>query len=181
MRITSGIYKGVNIVLPKSSTIRPTSEKIRMALFNTLGDLILNSTMLDIFAGSGAIGIEALSRKASSVNFIEKDRNLCKLFNETLININQQNLSHVIQGNAVTILKQLNSKYDFIFADPPYDYDNKNEILSIIEKFELLNPEGMIILEHRSNENINETSINIKRFDLRKYGDTQISFYKKII
>ena len=181
MRITSGIYKGVNIVLPKSSTIRPTSEKIRMALFNTLGDLILNSTMLDIFAGSGAIGIEALSRKASSVNFIEKDRNLCKLINETLININQQNLSHVIQGNAVTILKQLNSKYDFIFADPPYDYDNKNEILSIIEKFELLNPEGMIILEHRSNENINETSINIKRFDVRKYGDTQISFYKKII
>ncbi len=181
MRITSGIYKGVNIVLPKSSTIRPTSEKIRMALFNTLGDLILNSTMLDIFAGSGAIGIEALSRKASSVNFIEKDRNLCKLINETLININQQNLSHVIQGNAVTILKQLNSKYDFIFADPPYDYDNKDEILSIIEKSELLNPEGMIILEHRSNENINETSINIKRFDVRKYGDTQISFYKKII
>ena len=181
MRITSGIYKGVNIVLPKSSTIRPTSEKIRMALFNTLGDLILNSTMLDIFAGSGAIGIEALSRKASSVNFIEKDRNLCKLINETLININQQNLSHVIQGNAVTILKQLNSKYDFIFADPPYDYDNKDEILSIIEKSELLNPEGMIILEHRSNENINETSINIKRFDVRNYGDTQISFYKKII
>ena len=181
MRITSGIYKGVNIVLPKSSTIRPTSEKIRMALFNTLGDLILNSTMLDIFAGSGAIGIEALSRKASSVNFIEKDRNLCKLINETLININQQNLSHVIQGNAVTILKQLNSKYDFIFADPPYDYNNKDEILSIIEKSELLNPEGMIILEHRSNENINETSINIKRFDVRKYGDTQISFYKKII
>ena len=98
-----------------------------------------------------------------------------------MININQQNLSHVIQGNAVTILKQLNSKYDFIFADPPYDYDNKDEILSIIEKSELLNPEGMIILELRSNENINETSINIKRFDVRKYGDTQISFYKKII
>ena len=77
MRITSGIYKGINIVLPKNSTIRPTSEKIRMALFNTLGDLIFNSTMLDIFAGSGAIGIEALSRNASSVDFIEKDRNLC--------------------------------------------------------------------------------------------------------
>ena len=180
MRITSGIYKGINIVLPKNSTIRPTSEKIRMALFNTLGDLIFNSTMLDIFAGSGAIGIEALSRNASAVDFIEKDPNLCKLINETLININQQNLSQVLQGNAISILKQLSTKYDFIFADPPYDYENKEEILSIIEKCELLNPTGMIILEHRSNENINDTLINLERFDVRKYGDTQISFYKKI-
>ena len=150
-----------------------------MALFNTLGDLIFNSTMLDIFAGSGAIGIEALSRKASSVDFIEKDRNLCKLINETLININQQNLSQVLQGNAISILNQLSTKYDFIFADPPYDYENKEEILSIIEKSELLNPEGMIILEHRSSENIDNTLISIERFDVRKYGETQISFYKK--
>tara|TARA_Y100001970_G_scaffold164563_1_gene201055 strand:+ start:960 stop:1418 length:459 start_codon:yes stop_codon:yes gene_type:complete len=150
-----------------------------MAIFNTLGDLIFNSTMLDIFAGSGAIGIEALSRKASSVDFIEKDRNLCKLINETLININQQNLSQVLQGNAISILNQLSTKYDFIFADPPYDYENKEEILSIIEKSELLNPEGMIILEHRSSENIDNTLISIERFDVRKYGETQISFYKK--
>jgi len=179
LRITSGIYKGINILLPKNSTIRPTSEKIRMALFNTLGDLIFNSTMLDIFAGSGAIGIEALSRKASTVDFIERDPNLCKLINETLIIINQKNLSQVLQGNAISILKQLNSKYDFIFADPPYDYENKEEILSIIEKSELLNPEGMIILEHRSSENIDNTLISIERFDVRKYGETQISFYKK--
>ena len=150
-----------------------------MALFNTLGDLIFNSTMLDIFAGSGAIGIEALSRKASTVDFIERDPNLCKLINETLIIINQKNLSQVLQGNAISILKQLNSKYDFIFADPPYDYENKEEILSIIEKSELLNPEGMIILEHRSSENIDNTLISIERFDVRKYGETQISFYKK--
>ena len=97
-----------------------------------------------------------------------------------MININQQNLSQVLQGNAISILKQLSTKYDFIFADPPYDYENKEEILSVIEKSELLNPAGMIILEHRSNENINDTLINIERFDVRKYGDTQISFYKKI-
>jgi len=181
LRITSGIYKGLNITIPKSSAIRPTSEKIRMAVFNTLRDIISHSTVLDIFAGSGAIGIEALSRKASSVDFIEKDRQLCKLIKETLTYINQQHLCHVIQGNATTILNQLDSKYDIIFADPPYDYNNKEAILSLIEKSELLNPEGMIILEHRSNENINEISLNLERFDVRKYGDTQISFYKNII
>ncbi|MBS96967.1 MAG: 16S rRNA (guanine(966)-N(2))-methyltransferase RsmD [SAR202 cluster bacterium] len=180
MRITSGIYKGINIILPKSSTIRPTSEKIRMALFNTLGDLIINTTLLDIFAGSGAIGIEALSRKASSVDFLEKDPQLCNMINNNLEKLKLQNSCKVFQGNATSILKQLNSKYDFIFADPPYEYKNKEEILSIIEKSELLNPEGMIILEHRSNENINETLLNIEKFDVRKYGDTQISFYKNI-
>ena len=78
MKITSGIYKGVNIVLPKSSTIRPTSEKIRMALFNTLGDLILNSTMLDIFAGSGTIFkvADLLNRKWIG---IDKELEYCEI------------------------------------------------------------------------------------------------------
>ena len=180
MRITSGVYKGVNIKLPKLTSIRPTSEKTRMALFNYLDDLIVNKTMLDIFSGSGAVGIEALSRQAISVDFIEKDRQLCNLIQSTLLRINEHNSCNVLQGDAISLLKKLDLKYDIIFADPPYDYANKEEILSTIETFELLNSHGMVILEHRSNQKINENVLNFQMYDSRIYGDTQISFYKKV-
>lgn len=174
MRITGGFLKGRQISFQKNSDIRPTTDKNRSAIFSILGDEVVDADVLDVCCGTGAFGIEAISRGAKSVTFIDRD-----------ISNLQKNLE-LIKGFDFKIIKSdlFKSKnrlppdsYDIIFIDPPYEKYNIENILKTFS--DCLKKDGIVIIEESSRV----TSVEIKPFkiiDERVYGDTKIIFYKKL-
>lgn len=152
IKIIGGVYKGFLIKTPKTEKTRPTTSFLREAVFNICQNKIMNAQFLDLFAGSGAMGIEALSRGAASVIFIEQDKNASKCIKENLDKLNLVNRSNLIQTDAITGVKYLakkNDRFDLIYIDPPYGIDEKKMALlfSLLQKDHLLKEDGMIFFE----------------------------------
>ncbi len=173
-------------------SIRPTSDKSREALFSILGDQVQDSRILDLFAGTGALGIEGLSRGGHSAIFVDNNPVALKLIkaNINLVNncISQETnepVAQVIRNDLVkccqSLFKNLENQkqiFDIIFLDPPYDKGISFQILKQIDKSNLLDKNGLIIAEERSNVVLPSEFDKIKIFDRRKYGDTGFWFYK---
>ncbi len=181
MRIIAGKYKGRKIKsmrLSEQGHLRPTTDKLREALFSILGRYIEGSKFLDIFAGTGSIGIEALSRGASDVYFIERDKRTCKLIYDNLKTLSvEDNKYRVICSDYMPAIKRLGSKnlkFDFIYADPPYKSGYYLRIVSLIRNFNLLEDDGLLILEERSKASV--LSDNPYLVETRRYGNSSISF-----
>jgi 16S rRNA (guanine966-N2)-methyltransferase len=159
MRIIGGRYKGYEIKLPKG--IRPTSGLVRESIFNVIGDSILEARVLDLFCGSGAIGLEALSRGAKEVTFVEKDNSVIRVLME---NIKKLGCSDVNVINMDAMRLSVDSTYDIIFADPPYDNGHPERVIKKFGEF------GRIILiEHSMRETLDVG-------ETRRYGDTLITY-----
>jgi 16S rRNA (guanine(966)-N(2))-methyltransferase RsmD len=178
MRIISGRLKGRRIKMFRG--IRPTQGKVRKALFDILGD-IKGLSFLELYAGSGAVGLEALSQGASKVVFVEKDRICIKRIKESLSGlglIDQQ----VIGLEANEALKRLNKrgeKLDIIFLDPPYYRDIAKKTLKMLNRYDIVAPNGLIICQHFKKDILPEIVDNLRLFKQASYGDTVLSFYKK--
>ena len=149
----------------KITDLRPTSSKVKLALFNILYD-IKGKVFLDLFAGSGQIGLEALKKGADKVIFVEIDRK--RVFDiKKKVSLQFSNFE-VHQGDSLKFLKNLNEKVDIIFADPPYDYKNYEKLIGLaVSK---LSDDGVFILEHSANVDFNSDR-------KKKYGDTTLSFF----
>ncbi len=175
MRILSGIYKNRILKAPKGEKTRPTLAKVRGSVFDILQNQIHNTSFLDLFAGSGSIGIEALSRGAKSATFVEKDRAAASCIRDNLKAL--QIDARLFQTDAASSIKRLIKEgliFDIIYIDPPYAL----EITPILEKAsELLSEGGMIILEQGKNTKI-ETPL-LKKTDERSFGDTLLFFFVK--
>lgn len=182
MRIISGTKKGKKLKSSKSWDVRPTADRVKEALFNILTNKICfeDKYFLDLFAGTGNIGIEALSRGASHVVFIEKEFKNIKIILENLNETGFTNQSEVIRANTFDGIKRLSQKgigFDFIFLDPPYNQGLVNPTLLALIEAGIINAEGMIIVEHHRNEQPKENLGKLKLFSQRTYGDTRVSFY----
>lgn len=180
IRITTGIYKGRKIMMPAG--IRPTQNITRKAIFDILGD-IEGFSFLDLFAGSGAVGIEAASRGVREVVFVERN----PLVLETL----KQNLSFVrhtkhslLPLDAQVALERLageGRKFDIIFFDPPYSKDEGSlakKTLQTLSDYDILSPAGLIIGQHPKKESLPEYLGVLSLLKLATYGNTSLSFYK---
>ena len=180
MRIIAGKAKGVRLSAPKGFEVRPTLDWVREALFSIIGPRIEGAAFLDLFAGTGANGIEALSRGARLCVFVDNDRralaaverNLEAAHLEDLAEIHRLTLPEGLQG-----LSPPEQGYDFIFADPPYAIDSYESLLSGIADGSLLAPEGMVIIEHAARIVIKGDNTGLEEFRLAKYGDTALSFF----
>lgn len=183
MRVISGIAKGTILYSLEGNTTRPTLDRVKEALFNIIQNNIYNAYVLDLFAGSGALGIEALSRGARKSIFCDKSNNAIKIVKKNIEKTHLQDKSQIIKENYKKALQILESKYkfDLIFIDPPYD-DNiaVDAVVKIIEK-DLLSEDGIIILEtdneKRELENLNNIDVNV--YDLRKYGRVKLIFLNR--
>jgi len=179
MRITTGIYKGRRINMPKD--IRPTQEKVRKALFDILGD-ISGLSFLEVFAGSGAIGIEALSRGAKEVVFIEKDKKCSQAIKDNLMLLGY--LGYRVIGldtlEAIKRISQKDDKFNIIFLDPPYYKDLAKKTLKILGAYDILAPNGFIIVQHFKKESLPGVQGDLILFKQAHYGDTVLSFYRKV-
>ncbi len=151
MRIISGSQKNKKILAPKGLSTRPTSSRLRETLFNICQNQIEGACFLDLFAGSGAIGLEALSRGAESVTFIDQDKNSIRCIQKNIKAMGFESHAKVLHGDALMWLAKLGT-FDFIYVDPPYTEKNRDvsyssEVLQMIEEREMIRPGGMLFME----------------------------------
>ena len=187
MRIIAGKYRGRNLKSPPSLEVRPTSDRLRETLFNIIAPRIAGVRFLDLCAGSGAVGIEALSRGASHATFVDSSRAMCALIksNLELCRI-ERSESEVIKSEAQDYLRRFVTKqpdsgksWDIAFFDPPYATD----YLQILETFgahsgSLLTENGLLIVEHDHKNELEDRVASIIRNRLLKQGDSALSFYE---
>lgn len=181
MRVITGSAKGMRLISPKGNAIRPTSDRIKEALFSILGDKVINCVFLDGFAGTGSIGIEALSRGADKCFFIDNKRESLYLINENLIHTKLSDKAELVNKdfvNAIKLILSFDIKMDIIFLDPPYIENCIQPALSAISQNNILNENGIIIIEH-SKEDIIEKYEKLICYRQKKYGNTILSFYEQ--
>lgn len=182
MRIISGTARGTKLYTLEGKDTRPTLDRIKESLFNIIKNKILDSYVLDLFAGSGAIGLEFASRGAKKVILCDNSKEAVKIINK---NIEKTNLQEKVELKNVTSYKLLdnmqNQKFDIIFIDPPYDSDLIAKSVEKIFLNDILSTEGIIILEtdqeERILEEIKEYEQNI--YDIRRYGRVKLIFMRK--
>jgi 16S rRNA (guanine(966)-N(2))-methyltransferase RsmD len=180
MRIVAGKNKGNILKSPKDLSVRPTSEKVREALFDILGTSVRETYFLDLFAGTGAVGIEALSRGAKKVIFIEKELKCIKIIKDNLEKTGNSQNAIVYKIDFLSGLKLLVQKYyllDYIFLDPPYNRGLVNISLLKIAKLPILRKNGLVIAQHYKKEKIMENLNNLNLRKQRRYGECYLSFY----
>jgi 16S rRNA (guanine(966)-N(2))-methyltransferase RsmD len=179
MRIISGKFKGKEISLAKG--MRPTQDKVRKALFDILGD-IEGLSFLELFAGSGAIGFEAASRGVRDLTLVEYscDCLLAIKKNIEALKLNACNLYPQEAREAITKLHKDERKFDIIFLDPPYYLGLSKKTLQILEAYDILAPNGFIVVQHFKKDNLPDALGDLRLFKQAKYGDTVLSFYRKL-
>ncbi len=179
MRVIAGQAKGRILLGPKTNEIRPALDKIKGAIFNILQHIVEGSTVLDLFAGTGSVGIEALSRGACSAVFVDFGREALKLIQENVKRCNFENRATLIRmklpDDVRNLFKNRHQIFDLIFVDPPYDKGLVTPTLKILSQEKILAPQGIVIVEHSPREKI-ATESGFEIFDERKYGQTLISF-----
>mgnify|MGYP003289010329 CR=1 FL=1 len=174
MRIIAGKYRGTIIPSPKEEIVKPTLDRIKENIFNVIQFKIQDSICLDLFCGSGALGLECVSRGAKEVTFVDNNKNNIFALKKLLQKLNAENYL-LCNNDYYEVLKKAeinNKKYDIIFLDPPYDTNLAELALQKIFKFNLLNEEGIVVWEHPTEyENLKFKS---KIKDTRTYGKVQI-------
>jgi len=180
MKITGGTLKGRKIRTCKNEFTRPLLSRLRKSLFDIIGEAILGVTFLDLYAGSGAVGIEALSRGAKEAVFIEKDTLAVKTIEENIVSCKLLSRSKIWRKNVLAFLSLLleKKKFDFIFIAPPYYKGMQDKTLDIIENTEI--SQATVIVQHSPREKINFVRKNMKIIKHRKYGDTILTFLEGI-
>uniref|UniRef100_A0A7C4TAZ7 16S rRNA (Guanine(966)-N(2))-methyltransferase RsmD n=1 Tax=candidate division WOR-3 bacterium TaxID=2052148 RepID=A0A7C4TAZ7_UNCW3 len=176
MKVTAGLKKGQILKVSKRG-IRPTRGIIRQAIFNIIGERIQDALVLDLFAGTGAFGIEALSRGARDCIFIDKEP---AIIIKNIQRLKLQTCSRIIAKDFRPALKKLkNNEFDIIFIDPPYNTDYLPTALKLIQNLRLLKDNGIIITERRAGI-IYKIPENYRIVKEKKYGDTEVDFIEKV-
>ena len=175
MRVISGKYKGKNLIGFNIDGTRPTMDRVKESLFGIIQNYIKDSTVLDLFAGSGSLGIEALSNGASTCYFFDNNIELINIIKKNTVGINGVHIMKSDYKNSLELLKNSNIKFDLIFLDPPYKFNLINDCLKKIHEYNLLNKDGIIICEY---ENENIITDNFELIKEKKYGSKNIKIYK---
>ena len=179
IRVIGGVYKGKRLRRVPCRDVRPMPDKLKEALFNIIHPSVKNRRFLDGFAGTGSVGIEALSRGAESIVFIDELYAAVKVIKANLSKCGIEDKAHIIQkefNRAVIQLSKEKMKFDLIFLDPPYALLNERNPLKVIKKRGILEEEGIIILRHHF-----KTKFVAKEFDLKRkktIGDDTLCFYQ---
>lgn len=182
MRVIAGSHRGRRLTAPEGITLRPTSDKVREALFSILGARVPGSRFLDLYAGTGAIGIEALSRGAGMVTFVESAPKALRLLQQNLSAFQLLDRAVIRAGLTESFLTRpqwWNGPYDLIFADPPYSAQEALNVVLRGLKPELLSPKALVILEQHSRAEIPQATPHTGLIRRYVYGDTALLVYSR--
>ena len=178
MRIIAGEAKGREIQAPKGSNTRPTLAKVKEAMFGMIQFDLLGASVLDLFAGSGALGIEAVSRGAKRAVFCDADRQAVAVIRANLKKLGFENRASVFQGDSLSVLERLASegaKFDIVLLDPPYETDLETSALKLLDELSLLSPSAILLCEHsKENPPVFTESYEVKK--TKKYGDSYVTY-----
>lgn len=179
MRIIGGSLKGQKLYAPKCLKVRPTSDRVKEAIFNVLSD-VSGLHILDLYAGTGNLSFEALSRGASDSILIDKSKEAMQIIQKNAANLHLENKITILSGPVGRFIMRTGRKdFDMIFADPPYNMDERDltKLLQDIRNLSLLGKEGIMVLELSSKRTI-ELDI-FQKIKVKKYGNTKVYFLKK--
>ncbi len=184
LRIIGGVLKGKRLYSVRGTSIRPTADRLRESIFNILSKRVLNSVVLDLFAGTGALGIEALSRGADSVVFVDNRKTALSVLRRNIDSCMLDQKADIVKWNIRKNLNCLRSKkynFDLIFLDPPYGKNLIKSTLSNLDKSHSLKNGACIVVEHSLFEPIPTDLFVFDLSDQRKYGKTLVSFLNYVI
>ncbi|MCH8064076.1 MAG: 16S rRNA (guanine(966)-N(2))-methyltransferase RsmD [Chloroflexi bacterium] len=178
LRITGGELRGRRLKSARGGGLRPTSDRVRGAIFSIIGrDAVEGARVLDLYAGTGALGIEALSRGAAWADFVESGGGRCREIRERLRELGLDGRSRVYAGRTLKVLGTLSIAYDLVFADPPYELNEWESIICLLDARGLVSEGGRMVAEHRSGANLAESYGGLRMTTSRRYGDTAITIY----
>ena len=176
IRIISGIYGGRNIKAPDSNATHPMSERVRNALFNIVSDEVKGANVLDAFAGSGAVGLEALSRGAAHVTFVERDRQASNALIDNVALLHAEHLATLVHATVESWARTNDSQFDIILVDPPYD-DTQFSTAFLLTK--LLKPNGLMVLSYSGRGEAPTGTNGVVVVDNRSYGTASLTFFRR--
>ena len=175
LRITGGELRGFQLADAGGSRLRPTTGRVREAIFNVLSTRVTGAVVLDLFAGTGALGLEALSRGAARAVFVESHRDAARSIVQSLGRADLAERGTVVRGSLPAALGSVEGPFDLIFMDPPYDSDRAEDTLAAAAP--LVAEGGTVVYEHRSRYNPAERPSGLIQSDRRVYGDSAVAFY----
>lgn len=178
MRIITGTYKGRKLESPVGYDVRPTSDKVKESVFNLLMNDIWGSVCIDLFAGTGGLGLEALSRGAERCYFCDNSRESLELVKRNVRKCGAEQQSVILAGDYSRALPKIREKAGVIFLDPPYDSGIYEKCLRLIDSLDLLEREGIIVAEHDAGDLLPQEIGRLERVKERKYGRVKISIYQ---
>ena len=174
MRIIAGKHRGRVLAEFRGMEIRPTSDRVKESLFQIIGDRLAGARVLDLFCGSGALGLESLSRGAKEAVFNDVSRESLAVLKKNLAALREE--GQVMQSDYAACLMRMRGKFDIIFCDPPYKMDCREDVLARIAAHDRLAAGGVVIWESEREE---EAPAGWRRRDLRSYGRTKIAFFER--
>jgi 16S rRNA (guanine(966)-N(2))-methyltransferase RsmD len=177
MRIVAGRLKGRRLRGPTGAGLRPTSDGLRETLFNVLGNRVEGARVLDGFAGTGAVGLEALSRGALRVTFVENDRRAVAVIRDNIIKCGAASQCDVVFADMMRIAERDPGlgRFGLVFLDPPYDADDLEHI--VVEAGRWMTPDGTLVVEHSKRRVLPERAGSLVRYRILQAGDSALSFY----
>lgn len=176
MRIIAGAHRGLRLDTLSGVHTRPTADRVKEAIFSSLGNYLVDAHILDLFAGSGALGLEALSRGAAHATFVEHYGPARKVVEKNIVRAHEETHSEVIAWDARRFLETTSEQYDLVFMDPPYASDLYLPCLKIIEKRKLLRPNGRIVVESAKNTLFSLDDTVFLLYKWKVYGETKVSY-----
>jgi 16S rRNA (guanine(966)-N(2))-methyltransferase RsmD len=181
MRVIAGTLKGRQLKAPTWEGLRPTSDRLRETLFNVLAPRVAGARFLDLYSGSGAVGIEALSRGASEVVAVESHKKAVRVIEHNLASLGVDHGFQLIAAEVMQGLRQLSGgAFDLIFLDPPYrEHGAYEQVMRLIAELGLLAPNGLIIAEHEKHFDPGDALASFRRTRTLRQGDAVLSFYPR--
>lgn len=190
MRVIAGLAKGCRLKAPEGRGTRPTADRVKESLFGILSPYVVDALVLDLFAGTGNLGIEALSRGAKTAVFVEKNRAAARMIQENLVLTGFAGEATVITGDCQQVLSRwpvsqashlAASKFNLILIDPPYGRELADLTLGILGGWPFLAPEAVAVAEHSNHDRVLDAYGQLVRWRQERYGETILSFFRKSI
>jgi 16S rRNA (guanine(966)-N(2))-methyltransferase RsmD len=180
VRIISGTYRGHRLQTPAGTDTRPTSDRVRTALFNILGVWLKDKTVLDVYAGAGSIGFECISRGARHVTFVEQDASAAKVLHANAVMLHAEPHVRILNNSIERVLPVLApQQFDFIFADPPYRTANLPKLLQTLQGAAVAHAQTVLVIEHARSAGLDEHAVlhGWQAYRCAAYGSTSLTFF----
>lgn len=179
MRIITGKARGLQLTVPKTYDVRPTADRVKESVFNIIGSKIIGAEVLDLFAGTGNLGLESWSRGAAAVTFIDASKESLRLVRSNIVKCRAEADCRVLQGSAPAVAERLAAAgelFDFAFCDPPYNKGWIEQIIALLGKKSFLRPGGYLVVERSAHNALPELPAGCELVRSSRYGETIVDF-----
>jgi 16S rRNA (guanine(966)-N(2))-methyltransferase RsmD len=181
VRIIAGTLKGRRLVTPRGPVTRPTADQVRIALLDTLAPYLPGARVLDLFAGAGGVGLEALSRGAAHATFVERDARAVAALRQNVTALGVSDVARVVRaevGRALSALARAGARFDVVFLDPPYDGGALAPALATLGAGDVTSPAAVVIAQHPTKRPPPATVGRLRAFRTRRFGETTLTFFR---